>query len=487
MEATATTRRTPSAVKRARALRDRRSAPARIVGAGSLFIAATILSFAPAIAQQTPDSTTSYWGPIPAGSDSVSVALRDKGRPAWEQAVLLPYRVVTFPIALTSKGIGAGIQALDKGSVLETGRRVLGPRRGPFGFLVDFRSGGLSGIGGGLTAEHTRFLGGPNVMRVRLSATTRHDNRAGAAVRFGKERDRFWEIGLGYRQRPNARFFGFGPAAQDSNQSYFHQESMWAGATVRRPLSRRVHVDVTGQYTSVATGVPDKDHHPATQDVFGAATLPAYGRHSYGVSGGVELAREGARQNRPSSNGNQSVKMSYFAGTDSGDASTYTFRAEAEQFFTLWWPLRVLALRGVISWINDQGEDPVPFARLLTNDEPDLFRGYEDFRWRDRGLTVLTAEYRWPIWAHNRPKGAGLDAYLLTDWGQVFHTQDDISIDNMTQSYGGGIRLESGHGFVFRAEWARSEEGSMIRLRADQIFQYAKGGFINGREPIPDR
>lgn len=485
MEAKATTRRSPSAMTRPRARGARLDARGRIAWA-FVFIAGIILPTAPAIAQ-APDSTQSYWGEIPARSDSVSVPLRDKGRPIWENAVLIPYRVVTFPIALTAKGIGAGISALDKGSVIQTGRKVLGPRRGPFGFLVDFRSGSLTGIGGGLTAEHTRFLGGENLLRVRLSATTRHDNRAGVAVRFGPHRDRYWELGMGYRQRPNARFFGFGPDAVKDDESFFHQESMWAGTTVRRPLSKTQHVDVTAQYTSVATGVPDSDHHPATQDLFDPSTLAAYGRHSYGVSGGVEWKREGAALNRPSSNGNQSLKVSYFAGTDSGDASFWSFRGEAEQFFRLWYPLRVLALRGVVSWINDQAEDPVPFARLLTNDEPDLFRGYDDFRFRDRGITALTAEYRWPIWAHNRPRGPGLDAYLLTDWGQVFGDRKEISMDNMTQSYGGGIRLESGRGFVFRAEWARSEEGSMIRFRADQIFQYAKGGFISGREPIPDR
>ena len=57
----------------------------------------------------------------------------------------------------------------------------------------------------------------------------------------------------------------------------------------------------------------------------------------------------------------------------------------------------------------------------------------------------------------------------------------------MTVSYGGGLRVESGRGLVFRIEYARSEETGVIRLRADQVFQFTKGGLLHGREPIPAR
>jgi hypothetical protein len=47
--------------------------------------------------------------------------------------------------------------------------------------------------------------------------------------------------------------------------------------------------------------------------------------------------------------------------------------------------------------------------------------------------------------------------------------------------------VESGHGFVFRIEYARSDEASVLRFRADQVFQFTKRGFLYGREPIPVR
>jgi len=38
-----------------------------------------------------------------------------------------------------------------------------------------------------------------------------------------------------------------------------------------------------------------------------------------------------------------------------------------------------------------------------------------------------------------------------------------------------------------RFEWARSKEEGTILLRADQIFQFAKLGFLYGRDPVPSR
>src|SRR5262245_64348830 len=75
-----------------------------------------------------PDSSESYWGPIPTSPDTVCVPLLDKPRPLWEKAVLAPYRVVTFPIALTSRGVGDGIAYLDEHSVIQDVARLLGPR-----------------------------------------------------------------------------------------------------------------------------------------------------------------------------------------------------------------------------------------------------------------------------------------------------------------------------------------------------------------------
>ncbi|HEY6573170.1 MAG TPA: BamA/TamA family outer membrane protein, partial [Candidatus Eisenbacteria bacterium] len=348
--------------------------------------------------------------------------------------------------------------------------------------------GGLSGLGGGLTAEHARFFGPENTLRVHASTTTNHDDHLGAAARFGATRGGFVEFGAGYRQRPNVRFFGLGPHSRVEDETFLHQEVGWLGARVRRPFGGESHLEANLEYTSVATGAPGTGNDPAAESYFPRSLLPGYGRHSFGVTvGGQWMHESRGLANRPGRGGLQRLRASYFEGADRDDVRFWTFRGEAQHFITLWRPLRILALRGVASWLESVGGDPIPLARLNNNDDPDLLRGYDDFRWRDRGIAIGTAEYRWPIWAHQRAMGAGVDAYLLTDVGQVFGDAREIALRQMKLSYGGGLRVESGRGFVFRLEYARSEETSVFRLRADQVFQFAKGGFLHGREPIPAR
>ncbi|HET7903188.1 MAG TPA: BamA/TamA family outer membrane protein, partial [Candidatus Eisenbacteria bacterium] len=377
----------------------------------------------------------SHWGYLPAGSDTVCVPLADRPKALWERALLAPYRVVTFPISMVTHGVGAGVGYVDEHRVLDRVARLLGPRQGPFGLLVDFRFGGLSGLGGGLTAEHTRFFGEGNTFRARASTTDNGDHRLGLAARFGGARRSFLEFGAGYRQRPNVRYFGIGPDTKEEDESFLHQEAAWAGLARRWALGAQSHLEANALYSSVATGAPGEGNDPPAEDRFASSLPAAYGRHSYGASVGGQWGHESpGLENRPGRGGIRRLRATYFDGVDRDDVRFWTFRGEAQQFFTLWRPQRVLALRGVASWIEDVGNDPVPAARLNTNDDPDLLRGYDDFRWRDRGIAILTAEYRWPLWTHKQIQGTGIDAYLLTDAGQVFGDADELALDRMTLS-----------------------------------------------------
>lgn len=481
-EAMANAPRRPSAAIRTNVLR--LAARRRVAFGFAILILGSFLAGVSARAQ----TVESYWGPIPPRPDTVAVALAEPPKPVWEHVLLAPYRVITFPIVLLSKGTRAGLSYMDEHRVLERAATLLGPRQGPFGFLVDFQFGGLSGLGGGIIAEHTKFLGPGNTFRARASTTTHYDDHLGIAARFHSDGGGFTEVGAGYRQRPNVRYFGLGPKSREEDESFLHQETGWAGLNIRRALSGGTTWETNLEYSSVATGAPGDGNDPPAEDYFASPSLPGYGRHSYGFTVGGQLRHESAGlQNRPGRGGIQRLRATYFKSVDRDDVRFWTYRGELQHFFTLWRPHRVLAIRGVTSWIANAGSDPVPLARLNTNDDPDLLRGYDDFRWRDRGIAIATAEYRWPIWAHQRPDGPGVDAYLLTDGGQVFGDRRQIALREMKLSYGGGLRVESGHGLALRLEYAKSEETSIIRLRADQVFQFVKGGLLYGREPIPDR
>lgn len=144
-------------------------------------------------------------------------------------------------------------------------------------------------------------------------------------------------------------------------------------------------------------------------------------------------------------------------------------------------------LRGFIAWIEEEGRNPVPFQRMYANEMPDLMRGFRDFRWRDRGMTVFSAEYRWPLWTMEHVDGPGVDAYLLADVGQVFGDRREIQINALRGSFGGGVRYIGRDGFGGRIEYARSEEETSFRFSAEQVFQFDKNGLMHGKNPIPSR
>lgn len=441
-------------------------------------------------AQAAPDPspTQSAWGPLPADTDSTRVAVVDAPRPAWETALMAPWRVLTFPIALASRGIGVGLDAIEREEVFSRVGRLFGPRSGPFAVFVTAQAGGNPGWGGGLVAEHTRFLGGDNTLRARASTTTREDERLGLAARFHRPGGEFSEIGFGYRHRPNVRYFGLGPDTKPEDLAYFHQQTSWMGVADRRRLGRTGHVEARLEYSTAVTGAPDEEFAPSVEIAFPGALPPGFDDRSRGLTMGAQWMRSSTDLDaRPERGSLERFLVSYFEATDDSDVRFWRFRGEAQRFVTLGKPQRVLALRGVGAWIEEVGDDATPAPRLHTNDDPDLLRGYDDFRWRDRGIAFVNLEYRWPMWRDEHPRGAGLDAYLLADVGQVFGHVDQLALDRATLSWGGGLRLVSTRGFLFRLEYARSDEDHLVRLSADQVFQFVKTGYIHGREPIPAR
>lgn len=399
-----------------------------------------------------------------------------------------PVRIVTFPLALVADGIGAGVEGLDKGRVIQRTSELLGPRRGPFGVVLGVQAGGLSGFGAGVSIEHDAFFRKGNLLRVRASTTVNGDHRASVGLRIPYGPGEQFEYGIGYRARENARYFGIGPTTNREDESYYKQELFFTGVSLRKKIGGGLFAEGDLLYSSIGAGEPRDDASPSISLVFPGALPAGFGEHSYGVSLGLQLMHENdLGPLRPTKGGSRRVRVERFESTDKSDVGFWSYRAELQQFFTLWHPYRIFALRTYGSWIDPSGSGEFPFQRLMINDNPDAFRGYRAFRFRDRGMVAVDGEYRFPIIMKERTGGAGLDLYPLADWGQVFGNAGDVSFRNMVFSYGLGIRVESKLGFVARLEWSRSDEENTFRFRSDQLFQFMKSGLLYGRDPVPAR
>ena len=429
----------------------------------------------------------SYWGAAAAdSSDTTRAVYHDSPMPITHAVFYWPVRIVTFPLALLADGVGEGVEALDKGRVIQQVGGWVGPRKGPFGIVLGVQAGGLSGFGAGISVEHDAFFRKGNLLRVRASTTVNGDHRGSVGLRIPTHAGGYLEYGVGYRARENARYFGIGPGTQKEDESFYKQELFWAGTSLRRNLGGGVFAEAFFTPRSAPESLGTT--RAVDQRRLRGNLPPGYGEHSYGVSLGVQLSDENdLSPHRPTKGGSRRVRVERFESTDRSDIGFWSYRAELQQFFSLWHPYRVLALRGYGSWLDPSGNDVIPFQRLMINDTPDALRGYRSFRYRDRGMLSLDAEYRFPIIMKQRPGGAGIDLYPLVDWGQVFARGGEVAVQNMTFSSGLGLRYESVSGFVARVEWARSDEENTFNLRMDQIFQFTKLGFLYGRDPVPAR
>ena len=432
-----------------------------------------------------------YWGPVSAAADSsdtTRATFHDPPMPAREAIVYWPVRVVTYPLALVASGIGESIEYLDETKVLHRAGGLLGPRRGPFGVVLGVQAGGLAGFGIGVSLEHDAFLRQGNLFRVRAATTVNGDHRLSLGLRLPHREGEYFDFGMGYRVRGNARYFGIGPNSDPEDESFYRQEMFWSGASVRRRVGGDLFLEGDLLYSSVGAGEPGEGQHPSITSEFAGELPLGYGYHSYGVMLGAQLIHEnGPKTGRTTYGGMRRVRVDRFQSTDKHDMGYWSYRAEMQQFITLFHPYRILALRSYGTWIDPAAIDDIPFQRLFINDTPDVLRGYRGFRFRDRGMFSINAEYRFPLWTNKTPDGAGIDLYPLADYGQVFDSAQRITFQNMALNYGVGLRIQGARGFVGRLEWARSDEENTFRLRGDQIFQFLSQGFMHGRDPIPTR
>jgi hypothetical protein len=111
-------------------------------------------------------------------------------------------------------------------------------------------------------------------------------------------------------------------------------------------------------------------------------------------------------------------------------------------------------------WLRFRGEgvtgnvDEIPFTELPYIGG-DYLRGYDFARFRDRVSGLATAQYIWDL--HRN-----LNAYLFVDAGRVYHSLDNVTLDNLRVGYGGGIEIHNTSGFLASGSLASSIDGGLF-------------------------
>ena len=258
-----------------------------------------------------------------------------------------------------------------------------------------------------------------------------------------------------YQDFTQINFFGIGGDSLKANQTDFRLNDVdVAGfATVQANpwLSVGGRVGVL-RSLNIARGTSSL--YPSTGDEFDEVSAPSLTRQPGFLHSDVSLDVDTQDVPGYPTNGGR-YRLSVAAFHDQ-NYSQYSFRrveADAAQYIPLLHKSWVLAVRGRMAMSQTSAGQEVPFYLLPTLGGPTTLRGFSDYRFRDRNLLLLNAEYRWPIFR-------ALDGALFYDAGTV--TAHALSIQHPHTDYGAGVRLHSTTRTLVRIDFARSVEGSRV-------------------------
>jgi hypothetical protein len=262
---------------------------------------------------------------------------------------------------------------------------------------------------------------------------------------------------------PQEDFFGLGPASRrDDDVIYGFRSSevgVMAGVRPVRWFTLGGKVDqLTPAVGRGNTGRSIDQVFRGSTAVPGLEAQPDFLRYEF--SADLNFREP---QGNPRRGGQTKVVYQQF---DDRDLGRYSFRRvdlDVQGYVPLLRDRRVLALRAFTS-SADAGGQEVPFYYQRTLGGPDDLRGFRQFRFRDRNILLLQAEYRWEIFT-------AVDGAIFYDAGRVAPRFEDLGFDDLDSDYGIGFRFGTRNGVFLRVEGAfGSSGGKHFILRYGHVF-----------------
>ncbi len=327
------------------------------------------------------------------------------------------------------------------------------------GFYPDM--GGMirgSGISAGPGYRHSLF-GGRARLDASAAASWRRYTMAQSRIEFPRLLMDRLSAGaqVKYQDFTQINFFGIGGGSAKASETNFRmKDTDVAGfATVQANTWLSVGGRV-GVLRSVGIARGTSSLSPSTGDRFDELTAPGLTRQPGFLHADVSLDVDTRDvPGYPTSGGRYRLSMASFHDRDYSQYSFRRMEADAAQYIPLLHRSWVLALRGRMALSQTAAGQEVPFYLLPTLGGPTTLRGFSNYRFRDRDLLLVSAEYRWPIFR-------AMDGALFYDAGTVAASADALSMRHPHTDYGVGFRFHTATRMMARVDLARSREGNRV-------------------------
>ncbi len=266
-----------------------------------------------------------------------------------------------------------------------------------------------------------------------------------------------------YRDLTSLRFYGLGnDSAVDDRSTYLLRDKTFMGSAWLNP---RGLLSFGAQGGIIRARTDSGDAGTSLEENFVPEDVPGFGLEetNFGVFGG--WAEFDLRSKWEQPNVGIVFRLTALRYEDS-ELNRFDFTraiGDVKAYIPLGPKSRILALRVRAQHSNPDEGHEVPFYLMETIGGANTIRGFREWRFRDRGNLLMSAEYRWEIWTH-------IDLSFFVDAGKVFFDTDELDFDGLKTGYGFGLRAHAPGGFTLRMDIANSFEGFKFHIGGGPSF-----------------
>lgn len=260
----------------------------------------------------------------------------------------------------------------------------------------------------------------------------------------------FVTANVGRRNEAKLLFSGFGPRPALDEAVDFSLAATLVDAGLGFRLTPRITATIGAGYLSPDVDLPAADlddGDPTLSNSFTETTAPGLADQPAFVvtHGGLLVDRRDVPNARAGSL--YAVNVRRFDDRGDGRASFTATRVEAQHYLPAWNRTRVLALRVVADQILEDRGSTAPFYLRPTIGGSRTLRGFERQRFRDNGVLLMQAEYRYEI-------NAFVMGAVFADAGQAAPSLRRLRWRDLQTDYGVGLRLGYATGVALRTDLA---------------------------------
>jgi outer membrane protein assembly factor BamA len=414
---------------------------------GSVILFAFVLAASSARAA-APDSSASIRGtvaPLPRGVSPVRYAARG--------VLFVPYaamEAVTWPVE-------QAVRLNEEHHIVARLTRIplLKGESGTVRVFFGYESGINFSIAG-IAADSWDVFATGDQLDVEAGFLSKKKNVASLEYLTPKSRFQVELIGL-FENKANRPFYGLGPHSADERFRYDRRRAV-AEASVRYYPWSPFYAALTGYVRDADLSDPDDD--PTAEEFPGLFENARASRYA-GVEGTLVLD---TRDNEAFSS--RGVYARFYGGANAAghDDDPYYrhYGGEVQTFVNLYRRTRALAFRAFAEGVDADDPTALPFEELPRLGGKTGQRGYARYRFADRTLLLLTAEYRYRVTQQ-------ITGAFFTDFGSVAREWEFLRLADVDPSYGFGLSFGlQGHRVV--AHVARSTEGTEFFVGTERVF-----------------